>query len=209
MNFSKVEKQLKKINKMVDMASVDGQFSAIEKDLLLSYIRKFYETILLDSDHEANNIKVENQKPAEPKVESSKEPEVPSKEVIEEPYEQEKQIISNEIVAEPVQKSIDTSRYDSIFELNEIDDLSSKLSKSKINDINKAIGINERIFTIRELFGNDSEVYNSTLNKLQNLGNFNEAKSFLASEVIPTYEWDDEKRIKKAQNFIKVVRRLY
>jgi len=46
MNIKKIEKQLKKINQLFETIKEDGTMSAIERDLLLSYVRGLYEKII-------------------------------------------------------------------------------------------------------------------------------------------------------------------
>ena len=71
------------------------------------------------------------------------------------------------------------------------------------------MSINERIFTLKELFGNEEEVFKTTLNELNGLSNYEEAKNYLAEKVVDKYDWVNDSKIKKAKNFIKLVKRRY
>jgi|GEM_PF-3965780 len=46
MNIKKFGKRLSKINMLFDSIKEDGDVSAMEKDLLLSYLREAYEYVL-------------------------------------------------------------------------------------------------------------------------------------------------------------------
>lgn len=98
---------------------------------------------------------------------------------------------------------------ESLFKVEEVTDLAEKLSMSKIGDISKVIGINERIFIVAELFGGDKKFFDSTLSKLNSCVTFEEAKSIIIHEVAKPMEWEKEDRIKKAQHFVKQVRRKF
>ena len=46
MNHKKIKKQINKINSFFESITADDEISKIEKNLLLSYISKLYESIL-------------------------------------------------------------------------------------------------------------------------------------------------------------------
>jgi len=87
-------------------------------------------------------------------------------------------------------------------------ELSEKLSTLPISDLTKAMGLNEKIFTIKELFGDDQDLFNETMNQLNGLSSFEEAKSTLV-KIADRFEWTDKKKKKKAKNFIKLISRRY
>lgn len=88
-------------------------------------------------------------------------------------------------------------------------ELSHKLGSLPISDLNKAMGINERIFTINELFRGDSRAFKHTINELNRLSSFAEAKDYLAKKVVSQFDWTNKQRRSKAKNFIKLIRRRY
>jgi hypothetical protein len=96
-----------------------------------------------------------------------------------------------------------------LFEVKEATELSEKLSQAPIRDLTKAMGLNDKIFTINELFGGDSKAFDDTLKKLNTFNNFDDAKEFLAAGVAHTYEWPNRSRKKKAIYFINLVKRRY
>ncbi len=98
--------------------------------------------------------------------------------------------------------------HDVLFEQKEARELSEKLSSQPIGDLNRAMGINERFLTINELFDRDNQAYQNAINKLNGLNSFEEAKSVL-SELAEKHDWTKRGKKKKAQVFIKLVRRRY
>lgn len=96
-----------------------------------------------------------------------------------------------------------------LFIINKAVDLSDKLAMSRIEDINKAMGINERLFNLNELFGGNSELFNATLAQLNQMINMDQAKKFLITGVASQYQWDSEKRWNKAHQFIRLISRRY
>ncbi|MCB0521373.1 MAG: hypothetical protein H6577_01855 [Lewinellaceae bacterium] len=88
-------------------------------------------------------------------------------------------------------------------------ELSEKLGELPITDIKKAMGLNERIFTVNELFGGDQAVFDETLSSLNRLPGFEEAKKYLINGVATRYNWSSKDKKSKARNFIKLVKRRY
>lgn len=99
--------------------------------------------------------------------------------------------------------------YEQLFQQENSNELSHKLSTLPISDLNKAMGINERIFTINELFRGDSGAFKKTIAILNELPSFREAKAYLAENVVNEFDWTNKMRKNKAKNFIKLVNRRY
>ncbi|RFC55967.1 hypothetical protein [Brumimicrobium aurantiacum] len=66
-----------------------------------------------------------------------------------------------------------------------------KLGTSKINSLNGAIGLNDRLQFISELFQGDSNAYNSAIGQLDELGS-NEAALIKLSEIAAQNEWEND-----------------
>lgn len=96
-----------------------------------------------------------------------------------------------------------------LFELPKAKELSDKLSNLPIHDLTKAMGLNEKIFTINELFGGDQAAFDSAVTMMNKLDNFEQAKAYLLENVAVQYKWTSRNRKKKARNFIKLVIRRY
>ena len=71
------------------------------------------------------------------------------------------------------------------------------------------MGINERIFTMNELFGGDQAAFDDTIKALNGFSNFAQAKNYLAANVASKFKWDAKAKKKKAKTFVKLVRRRY
>lgn len=71
------------------------------------------------------------------------------------------------------------------------------------------MGLNERIFTVNELFGGDQSVFDNIVATLNELRTFADAKNYLIQNVAGKYNWASKDRKSKAKNFIKLVKRRY
>ena len=112
--------------------------------------------------------------------------------------------IAKQLVNDPVDQDLLA-----LFTESPITDLSDKLALLPIRDLTKALSINERFFTIQELFGGDSDLFQATLLKLNSYTDFNQASQELMSSVATEFDWSSAQKQKKASNFIKLVRRRY
>ncbi|MCB0570268.1 MAG: hypothetical protein KDC66_10910 [Phaeodactylibacter sp.] len=95
-----------------------------------------------------------------------------------------------------------------LFEFRAASDLSEKLSERPVNDLTKALAINDRLLYMNELFGKDLNTLNDTLSLLNKYDNMDQAKGLLA-KLAGQYNWIDEERLGIAKDFIKLVRRRY
>jgi hypothetical protein len=82
-------------------------------------------------------------------------------------------------------------------------DISSLMQSKPLQDIEAAIGINEKFLFIRELFSNDEETFLKTIRILNNSSNFNEAFNYIHS----TFNWNIEGEA--AQKLLDLVRRRF
>ena len=96
-----------------------------------------------------------------------------------------------------------------LFEKGSVAELSDKLSQSPISDLTKCMGINERIFTVNELFGGDTGLFNNTMQELDKLNSLEQARDYLVNDVAAKLNWDDPSKIKKTSNFVKLISRRY
>ncbi len=82
-------------------------------------------------------------------------------------------------------------------------DISSKFNTQVINDINKAINLNDKIWFTKALFGGNSDSYKKTISKLNSTSDLNAALNYIKSN----FDWDtDEKAVEK---FIRIVSRRF
>lgn len=92
---------------------------------------------------------------------------------------------------------------------NNQNELSDRLSEQPISDLTKAMGINERMLTINELFDGNNQAFKEALSALNSLNSFEEAKSYISVHLIEQYSWIHPKKRKKAKVFIKLVKRRF
>ncbi len=249
MNNDKAKRLLKKVQALFDNLSDQGNISALERDLLLSYLRELYEEINSTSatGNSAGNVVSDHvhepirKKPFdEPAVTKStvlpiqdwREPPKPVlPEVVHTRVEQIVTPFMHEPVAfvAPVDKPDQTDYTPSpspakpiqgthdkaeaalagLFEFKEVGDLSEKLKMQPIERIEHGLGINERILSINELFNGDSDLFRQTLDYLNSLKSFQDARAYLTEGVATQFNWADESRKSKATYFIELVRRKY
>jgi hypothetical protein len=81
-------------------------------------------------------------------------------------------------------------------------DNTSKFRKP-IDDLRKALGINDRFFYQRELFGGNNELFTRTLDQLNSMESFESANAFLSAN----FNWDD--KAEAVVTFKEVVKMRY
>jgi len=96
-----------------------------------------------------------------------------------------------------------------LFELHSHDDVSERFSRVTIDDIQSAMGLNERIFTLKELFGGDKTLFDATCEQLNRLHSFTDAQSLLVNGPARLFKWGEAERLKMAEEFIRIVARRY
>ncbi|NNE29489.1 MAG: hypothetical protein HKN16_07620 [Saprospiraceae bacterium] len=217
---------LEKINRLFESMALDERkISSFEKDLMLSYTKQLHDSFQYEESKPLK--KVEPSKPAPTIQEKKAEPKVVSKETTPNPPKVEKVEKTKskpdagsvpgstpKVTAAPSpavatkQPQVLAPNMEDLFESEGANELSHRLSQAPIEDLSKAMGINERILTINELFGKDDTFYSEIVTKLNRLANFGEAKLVLA-QLAQKFNWTDEGKKKKAKIFIKLVRRRY
>jgi hypothetical protein len=151
-------------------------------------------------------------------IELDEEPEVIEEEVVDtneetideaitEQIEEEKHI--NEIEAEPQQTIADkyqgstSSLNDHIAKHIEQKDLASKLQQNPIDDLTKAIKLNDKIWYSNELFDGNLDLYRETIRTINKMNELDEALSFLESN----FQFDQDK--KSFKSFIEMIYRRF
>lgn len=142
---------------------------------------------------------VAEQKPEQSQVPTSHKPYMPAHEPVKAHAETSKTQTPSE-QGEVLQK---------LFDLDKPDEPGSRFSHVPIASIESAMGLNERIFTLNELFGGDKALFDAWCEKLNKLHSFSEAKEVLISGPAKDFKWSDPERVKMAQQFIRIVSRRY
>lgn len=86
------------------------------------------------------------------------------------------------------------------------DSLMSKLGSSKINSLKGAIGLNDKLQFISELFAGNSELFNKAIDILDEQEN-NEKARYQLSEIAAEQGWDAESPL--VEEFVKIIDRRY
>lgn len=222
MNLKDTSVIIKKINRLYELISDIGEASSTEQDLLKAYVLDLYEAVTMSdiasiSEKEDDEMlkKIKKQRKTEKKLkkqiskntlieddasDTDEDQDEDVTEIIEDSKEEETQELETEKV-EPELLGL--------FDISAGSDLSDKLSLSPIKDLTKAMGINEKIFTINELFGGHQEEFDNMMMALNGLNTFDEAKNVLMRSVASKYDWHKKDNQKKAKHFIRLVQRRY
>ncbi len=267
MNFHKAKILLEKINRLHAGMSLDtDNVSPIERDLMLSYVREFYEVFYLEKPSvvplttstrpKATPVPpkvepkpvVEVTPPPAPKVEPVRvyTPPPPPKaepvavytppppviepkpepvqevkvtppvveKVVEEPKPRE--IKKFNFIPPPPRNAVKTtpitkSNGDGVdlFDTKSTNDISGKLGLSKIEDLKRAFGLNDKMMYTNELFGGDNNVFKNAMEELNSFSSFDQAKVYLMKNVAGKYNWTSKSKSKLAKDFIKTISRRY
>lgn len=229
MDFSKAGILLEKINALYKSMSADpSTVNAIERDLLLSYLRKLYDYTLQAGTPATAPRPVQEAptpKPPAPEVRAAppaptpqaytpEPPPPPQQPVAPTPPPRVIQVPESLEQATPARPSSSNGRSNSekleeLFEVREgAKEIGDKLGESPIADLTKAMGLNDKILTINELFGGDQAQFTETLRALNRMRNFEEAREVLM-DVADQFDWSSNDKLKKAKVFVKLVRRRY
>lgn len=222
MNIQQAQILIEKINALWrSMTTTPGQISAIERDLMLSYIRNLYEAFALEfpapaqaqnppsqpSTYEPTAPKATPVPPPPPAAKPMPENDpLPPKIIAPPPPKPTPEKVNIPEVATPISKS--SKHFDTLFVASTSGDLSDKLSRQPISDLNKAFAINDKLLYINDLFGKDQNVFADTIRVLDRFQNIAEAKALLL-DLAEQYKWLDEARAETAHSFVQLVQRRY
>jgi len=70
--------------------------------------------------------------------------------------------------------------------------LGDKVSRSRLHDIKKAIGLNEKYLYANELFGGDMNAFKQAVDELNHVDTEGDANRLLNEELADKYHWNDE-----------------
>lgn len=233
MDLIKAKSILARLQAMINTLESHPQLSALERDLILNYLRDLYD-VFLESDAPALPvIKIKepitqltlerevNQKILEFKFEPQEikpEPEIPAP-VFEAPAP-DPVVIASVPPKEEITPIVETtpvhSKLNSIpvsilelFDIRKGSELSDKLHDLPLRDINRAIGINDRMEIIHTLFGGQKQLFEQIVTDLNNFKTYEEAQDLLSRDPTIHYKWDHDDRKEKAVEFIRMIRRRY
>ncbi len=253
MNLQQAEILLEKINRLFKSMKMDAEnISRIEKDLMINYIRDYYELFIPDDaapmetppkTRKPTQVPAREQAPAREYVRKNavsdpefdaipdEEPAVvvpvakkqptrvtrkerpvvqPEPEPVQPPVaKQPRAEPVSAPVAAPVSSPAASEDHDLVFQEQTTKDLSDRLKSLPIKDLSKAFSINDRILTQNNLFDGDTLGFNVTLEDINKLNSFDEAKDYLSKNIIGKYKWTSKSKLKAAQGFVQLVGRRF
>ena len=153
-----------------------------------------------DSEEEtASSISQTKQEEEIQKEEVSKE----DHETVNEEYSEEPEVVSD--YAKPVQEEEIKSFFERFTKVHD-DSLMSKLGASKLDTLKGAIGLNDKMQFISELFEGSSDSFNEAIEKLDTQQNNEKARLYL-SEIAVKQKWDAEDPL--VEEFVRILDRRY
>jgi len=205
-----------------------GTFSLIEKDLTLEKLRDLYALINREETFDVlttgsfkeeeeedrkdqvqteENENVETTENAEDNIEESYASELKEAETStvfkENTEKKETENISEEQLLGEKYKGSKKFRDELFSEHHPSKDIALKLQSRPIDDIGKAVGLNDKFLYINQLFRGDSSLFKKTLEKLNTLNDFNDAFSYLNEQ----FNWN--MKDETTQKFMELVRRKF
>ena len=198
--------------------------SPLERDLMLSYLRQFYETIALSQSK--NKAPVKEVQPVL-EVPPLKE-EQPIKEVQSlneekretgllgrergvanfEPDKKVSETVAPPLTPQPAEPLSD-NELDHLFIWQEPSNLAERLASQAISNLSfSTFSMNERLLYINDLFGKNNAEMEEAIKTLNNFTHFDQAKVFLLN-IGRQHDWQKEERKEAAKSFINTVRRRF
>jgi hypothetical protein len=107
-----------------------------------------------------------------------------------------------EVVADKYQNSR-TFRHDDLAKKQPQNNLSTRMQSRPINDLAKAIGLNDKFLFIRELFNGDKEKYHEAIQIINEMPSYEEAENYIRER----FNWDEEQP--EVEKFMDLVRRKF
>jgi hypothetical protein len=198
--------------------------SPLERDLMLSYLRQFYETIALSqSQPKATQSEVQPITEVPPLKEEQPIKEVQSlKEEKRETgllgrergvgnFEPEKKTpepVVHEMIPQPVEPASD-SELAHLFIWQEPSNLAERLASQAISNLSfSTFSMNERLLYTNDLFEKNNAEIEEAVKMLNNFTHFDQAKVFLLN-IGRQHDWHKEDRKEAAKSFINTVRRRF
>ena len=198
--------------------------SPLERDLMLSYLRQFYETIALSqSQPKATQSEVQPITEVPPLKEEQLIKEVQSlKEEKRETgllgrergvgnFEPEKKTpepVVHEMIPQPVEPASD-SELAHLFIWQEPSNLAERLASQAISNLSfSTFSMNERLLYTNDLFEKNNAEMEEAVKMLNNFTHFDQAKVFLLN-IGRQHDWHKEDRKEAAKSFINTVRRRF
>lgn len=197
------------INHHFENTDAGKRIPAIELEILSSNIRALYDkSILLKYLQATGNPFSKQEEAALTQEEKQPEPQseviaTPKPEPIEPPAIQESEI---ETPPEPEQKTDSVSTQPKP-KSDQPQTVAERFQRTPIQDLRKAIGINQKYLLMNDLFDGENEAFNEAVDRLNSFASGQEAITYVNAELAVKYRWNLEEDL--VQNFINLVERRY
>lgn len=112
-------------------------------------------------------------------------------------------------IATPSTSRVMSTEMKELFSESKMSELSDRLSMMPLKDLTKSMGINEKIFTIQELFAGSQAKFDSVMGHLNGLSSYDQAKEYLSDGIASELNWTTEDKMRKAQKLITLIKRRY
>ena len=236
MDLVKAKMFLDKVNREFSRMSKDPEnIARIDVDIMMSYIRDLYDALqyATPSAPPASMVpKTDNRRSTNPQhspkeelpAPTSSEPPVPAppppppKVEVPPPPPEEKPapapppqpviVVPVAPVAPPPAQNV-SPEMEALFEFKEAKELSEKLSQTPVNDLKRAISLNDRLLLAKELFGGDQQLFENAVMNLNNFSDFEQAKAYMVENFVMAFDWANPQKFDSAKKFIKLVSRRY
>ncbi|MEQ9186730.1 MAG: hypothetical protein RLP15_03285 [Cryomorphaceae bacterium] len=181
---------LSKINQLErQIQEKENELQLLKEDL--EAIRAALETALEDQQTQLGSTEIETAiTPPEPE-----EAVAPTEEVQEEAKEEP---VSEEQQHEAIMRTIEEFSMTNVPKSKAVPvvqkggTLGDRVGKSRLKDLKKAFGINERFLYANELFNGDMSAFTKALEELNHLESLGDAERLLDDNLAQKYKWDDE-----------------
>lgn len=135
---------------------------------------------------------------SQPEIQQTETPEPPQQTKVHQPERKNKE---HSILGEQIGKD-KTSVYERVATQKEQAESIKQLGKP-VDDIRKAFGLNDRFYYQRELFNGNPELFNQTLDQINQMESYDSATHFLLSN----FQWTEDNEV--AEAFLKSVKRRF
>ena len=203
MASSPVTSQIKNLAEKLQKLSLQFENKEVPIEQLLNCSRELHELIInCHYEMQKESLPDRHANPIESKtIEEVNQTTKPSHD---EPLAAESKTMPNE---EPMANKEEQSTINAKLGSDAPSNLEGTLNKKPIANLRTDIGINERFFLIKELFGGSAEEFNSTLDLLEGCTSRTEAIDCFNNNLAQKYGWEDESEALDV--FLNLISRRY
>lgn len=197
-----------------------SKLSAMERDLMLGYLRELYEIYATHQEEKPTATVTEPTHPQRVHPVAQPAPPPPPAPVVPPAPAPAPSPAPTPVVTTPAPKPapapastpkvtpVSPSSSPEVAALFADEGPASPFGRQPLADLTRALTINNRVLFSRDLFGDDNDLLNTTLRTLNTSGSFAAARPVLES-IARRFNWEEETKTETAKEFIELVRRRY